>query len=256
MYDLRETPAHFEASIELSRLESVFKTVNRLVDEAKLRIGDDQIAIRAVDPANVGMVDLDMSTRAFQSYQADPGVIGINLSRMVDVLSVGSSDDTVHLDLDVASRKLTVTVDGLEYTLALIDPDSIRQEPTIPDLQLEGEIEMQASVLDRGVTASDMVSDHMGLAYSRNGASIHADGDTDDVDLDLTSVDGVESIKASGEGDSLFSLDYLKKINQMIPKGETARIEIGDDFPIKIYFGVADSHAEVETLLAPRIQAD
>ncbi|WP_394343402.1 DNA polymerase sliding clamp [Haloarcula sp. Atlit-7R] len=253
---MRNTPAQFEASIELSRLKSIFDAVTNLVDEAKFRIGEDRVAIRAVDPANVGMVDLDMSTRAFQSYQADPGVIGINLNRMVDVLSVGDSDDTVHLELDVATRKLTVTVDGLEYTLALIDPDSIRQEPNIPDLQLDTEIKMSSSVLNRGVTASDMVSDHMGLCYTQDGATIYANGDTDDVNLDLTSVDGVESIKASGEGDSLFSLDYLKKFDRMVPKDETVRMEIGDDFPIKMYFGVADSHAEVETLLAPRIKAD
>jgi len=256
LYDLRETPTKFEASIELSRLSAIFDSVNRLVDEAKFRIGEDRIAIRAVDPANVGMVDLDMSTRAFQSYQADPGVIGINLNRMVDVLSVGNSDDTVHLSLNAATRKLTVTVDGLEYTLALIDPDSIRQEPDIPDLKLDTEIKMEAGVLDRAVTASDMVSDHVGFDYSPDGARVYAEGDTDDVDLDLTNVDGVESIKTHNEGSSLFSLDYLKSINKMVPKGETARIEVGDEFPIKIYFGVADSHAEVETLLAPRIKAD
>lgn len=256
LFDLRNAPAQFEASIELSRLKSVFDTMSRLVDETKIRIGEDRIVIRAVDAANVGMIDLDMQARAFQSFRADMGVIGVNVGRMVDVLSVGNSGDTVHLQLNPETRKLVVTVDGLEYTLALIDPASIRQEPEIPELMLNSEVKMEGSVLSRAVKSADMVSEHIGFSYSEHSASFHADGDTDDVDFDLSGLEAVEQIDNDGKGNSLFSLDYLKDISRMVPNSETVTAEFGDEMPLKFFFNVADSHAKVETLLAPRIQSD
>jgi proliferating cell nuclear antigen len=184
------------------------------------------------------------------------GVIGVNVNRMVDVLGVGNSGDTVHLKLDSETRKLVVTVDGLEYTLALIDPASIRQEPDIPEIPLESEVNMKGSVLGRAVKSANMVSEHIGFRYGGYDASFYADGDTDDVDFDLTDIDGVEEINNDGEGESLFSLDYLKDFDRMVPKNETITAEFGEEMPLKFFFNVADSHAQVETLLAPRIKTD
>jgi len=69
--------------------------------------------------------------------------------------------------------------------------------------------------LKRGITAADMVSDHTRF---RTGTSddgkiacyIEAEGDTDDVDLELTHEKLVAIDAAPDDGDSLFSsLDYL-----------------------------------------------
>lgn len=264
LFEVSHSPSIFKASIELSRLEAVFSTVGCLVDEAKLRVGEDRIAVRAVDPANVAMIDLDMHSRAFDSYQATTGVLGINVSRVIDVLSVGNDSDTVELELNVETRKLNIAVDGLEYTIALIDPDSIRQEPDLPDLELTTSIEMNSKVFSQAVDAGDMVSDHIGIGFEVGGpgaresdyAEFYANGDTDDVDFDLTARDDVDTIDVSQDGESIFSLDYLKQFEKMVPKDETVELEVGDEFPAKIFFNVADSHAAVEGMLAPRIKSD
>src|SRR5699024_11388496 len=57
-------------------------------------------ALPIFDPANVGMVDLTLSADAFESYEADGGVIGVDLSRLQDIASMAGNDDLVHLELD------------------------------------------------------------------------------------------------------------------------------------------------------------
>jgi len=257
LFDARGAPSEFTASIPLNRLQGIFGTIGHLVDECKFRLGAEKVGARAVDPANVGMVDIQMHHRAFDSYRGDEGVLGLNVERVNSILSMGNSDSTVHLELLADVRKLKITIDGVEYTMALIDPDSIRQEPDLPDLELSTTIEMESSVFDRGVTASDMVSDHMGLEFSRDEAAVVADGDTDDVNLDLLEQDGVVDYDSTADrGDSaLFSLDYLKKVERMVPKNDTVTLRVGDEFPIKVHFQTADNHATVEAMIAPRIEA-
>jgi len=246
----------FKAIVSAETLKDALDSVSVLVDECKIRLNDEEFAIRAVDPANVGMVDLSLAAAAFESYEADGGVIGVNLGRLEDIAGMANSGDLIHLELDEETRKLHIQIDGLSYTLALIDPDSIRQEPDIPDLDLPAEIVLEGSQLNRGITAADMVSDHIALRVDPDEEAfyIEAEGDTDDVDLKLDSDDLIDL--TAGAADSLFSLDYLKDMNKAIPKSTEVTAELGEEFPVKLHYEFAEGLGQVTYMLAPRIQSE
>jgi len=246
----------FKAIVSASTLRDALDSVSVLVDECKVRLNEDGLSIRAVDPANVGMVDLSLDSTAFESYEADGGVIGVNLARLEDIAGMGNAGDLVHLELDEETRKLHIRIDGLSYTLALIDPDSIRQEPDIPDLDLPAQIVVEGNQLDRGITAADMVSDHINLRVDEDAETFHieAEGDTDDVDFEMGS-DDLIALEA-GPADSLFSLDYLKDMNKAIPGDAEVTVELGQEFPVKLHYEFAEGLGNVTFMLAPRIQSD
>ncbi len=246
----------FKAIVSADTLGAALDSVSVLVDECKIRLEEDGLTIRAVDPANVGMVDLELDASAFESYETDGGVIGVNLDRLEDIVSMGTKDQLVHLELDEETRKLHIQIDGLEYTLALIDPDSIRQEPDLPDLDLPATVVIEGKDIARAVKAADMVSDHIALGVDADAEKffIDAEGDTDDVHLEL----GVEDLidLTVGEARSLFSLDYLKDMNKAIPKDAEVTVELGEEFPVKLHFDIAEGDGQVTFMLAPRIQSD
>ncbi|AZH23938.1 DNA polymerase sliding clamp [Haloplanus aerogenes] len=246
----------FKAIVSASTLRDALDSVSVLVDECKVRLNEDGLSIRAVDPANVGMVDLSLDAAAFESYEADGGVIGVNLARLEDIAGMGNAGDLVHLELDEETRKLHIRIDGLSYTLALIDPDSIRQEPDIPDLDLPARIVVEGNQLDRGITAADMVSDHINLRVDEDAETFHieAEGDTDDVDFEMGPNDLIDL--EAGPADSLFSLDYLKDMNKAIPGDAEVTIELGEEFPVKLHYEFAEGLGNVTFMLAPRIQSD
>ena len=246
----------FKAIVGASTLQDALDSVSVLVDECKIRLNEADLSIRAVDPASVGMVDLTLDAAAFESYEADGGVIGVNLAKLEDFVGMASGDQLVELELDEETRKLKIRMDGLSSTLALIDPDSIRQEPDIPDLDLAADIVLEGAQLDRGIKAADMVSDHVRLRVDADAEAFHieAEGDTDDVDFTL-STDDLIALTA-GAADSLFSLDYLKDMNKAIPKDAEVTVELGEEFPVKIHYAVAEGQGNVTYMLAPRIQSD
>ena len=246
----------FKAIVSASTLQDALDSVSVLVDECKIRLNEEALSIRAVDPANVGMVDLTLEAAAFESYEADGGVIGVNLARLEDIAGMAASGDLIHLELDEETRKLHIETDGLSYTLALIDPDSIRQEPDIPELDLPAEIVVEGAQMDRGVKAADMVSDHIRLRVDETAETflIEAEGDTDDVDLELARDDLIAL--AAGAADSLFSLDYLKDMNKAIPGDAEVTVELGEEFPVKLHYSFGERLGQVTYMLAPRIQSD
>jgi proliferating cell nuclear antigen len=246
----------FNAIVSADTLGTALDSVSALVDECKIHLEEDGLAIRAVDPANVGMVDLSLSADAFESYEADGGRIGVNLSRLEDIVGMADAGQLVQLDLDEETRKLHIQLDGLEYTLALIDPDSIRQEPDIPDLDLPARIVVEGRDINRAVKAADMVSDHIALGVDEEEELFYVDaeGDTDDVHLELDREDLVDLTPGSAR--SLFSLDYLKDMNKAMPTDGEITIELGEEFPVKFHFEIAEGNGDVTFMLAPRIQSD
>jgi proliferating cell nuclear antigen len=244
-----------DATIEADVLADALGAVSTLVDEAKLRFGPDGLTTRAVDPANVGMVEIELDPEAFDSYQTEGELVGVNLDRLTDVVGMADSDELVTLDLDPDSRKLTVSAGGLEFTLATIDPDSIREEPDIPDLDLPATYVLEAGDLSRGWRAADMVGDHVEVtAVAEDQLRVTANGDTDSVEVLLNGGDLLDGRTDETDVSSLFSLDYLSDMDSAIPSGTELSVRIGDEFPTKMQW--SDGDLSVVYMLAPRIASD
>ena len=246
----------FKAIVTASTLKDVLSSVGALVEECKIHLDEDGIAIRAVDAATVGMVDVQLASSAFESYESDGGLIGVNLSRLSDIAGMAGSSDLILLELDEETGKLHITLDDLEYTLALIDPDSIRQEPDIPNLDLPAIVTLEGTDINRAVRAADMVSDHIAMGVDADAEEFYVDaeGDTDDVHLALGRDELIDL--ESGDAHSLFSLEYLKEMNAAIDKDAEVVLELGNEHPVTISFQVAEGQGEVTYMLAPRIQSN
>jgi len=244
----------FHAIAEVDVLEDALDPVATLVNECKLRLNDDGLKIRACDAANVAMADVDLPERAFETYEADGGVVGVNLDRLQDVLSMGSSGDLAELRLDEEARKLDIQIGGLSYTLALIDPDSVRQEPDIPDLDLPAEVAFEGSELGRALSATGLVSDHISLSADPDAETflLGAEGDTDDVEVTLGNEELVDA-DVPERVESLFSLDYLEDMARPIGSDVIVSFRLGTEMPVK--FRYTNGEASVQHLLAPRIQS-
>lgn len=245
-----------KAEISPERLLETLDIAGRLVDECKIHLNDDGIRICAVDPANVGMTDINLSADAFESYETNGGmdVIGTYLDPLVDTANMADNDEMINLRVDEETRMLHVTMKNMERTIALIDPDSIREEPDIPDLDLPAELTVEGRDINRGIDAADMVGNHVAFVVDERERefAVTAEGDTDDVCLEFAEDELIEL--TPGEAHSLFSLDYLKDMTKSIPSDAEVKLNLGEDFPTKMKFDLADGNGEALYMLAPRIQ--
>ena len=244
----------FTATIEANAFRNVLEAVGVLVDECRVHVDSDGMRVRAADPAMVALVDLTLDAERFERYEASETVLGVNLERLTEILGVAERDDHVRMELDESSRTLHVDVGALSYTLGLLDPNSIRDEPDLPDLEPPAEVALEGYHIDRGVKAAEMVSDHLRFAVDEDSEtfSIEAEGDTDDVSVELTR-DEVTNL-VPGPADSLYSLDYLTKINRVIPNDRTVTLELGEEFLAGVAFEVPEAGQPVSYRIAPRIQ--
>jgi len=227
------------------------KPVSAIVDECRLRFSASQATVSAVDPANVAMVKTDVDAAAFESYETDGGqTIGVRLPKLFDVLSLTDGETPVHIALDESGGRATVTAAGLEYSFGTLDPDSIRREPDIPDMDWPVELVLEHAELADAITAADFCAEHLRIRGDADlGYQAAASGDVDELTYSLNPA----SVARGGTADSLFSLDYLHDIIGPLP--EEVRVQLGEEVPLDLRYSLLDGDCDVRALLAPRIDS-
>lgn len=236
-------------------IRTMVEVLGALVDECRIRFGEDGIHVSATDPAVVASVTLTVESSTFEEYVGTDDVFGIDLERLENLLRIADREQPVSFVLDAETRNLHLAVEELEYTMALIDPASIRSppDPSALNFEYDGGAVVKTEDVDRFVRATDMVADHLaiGMTEADDLLYVEAEGDTDDVFLSFSESDLVDS--PSGDIRSLFSLSYLRSMSRAIPNDRKVQLRLGTDLPISLRFDLAEGDGSVEYVLSPRI---
>jgi proliferating cell nuclear antigen len=259
MATTQSTPAEpARATVDADRLRTVVGMAAALVDECTLELGPDGLHLPAVDPASVALVDVELASDAFQTYEARGTRFGVDLDRLHDVLGMADRDQTVTLAFDPDRRKLDLSLGDIDYALACIDPDAIRSPPDRSEMDpgYETRVVVDGDAVSRGLQAAGMVSDRVTFAVDPNAETfaLAADGDTDDVSLALDAADCREFAPADAR--SMYSLDYLAAVEGALGTDGVVECQFGTETPVRLASEFADGAGSVEYLVSPRRTAD
>ncbi len=244
----------FQTKVKSEVLKEVVDIVGTLVDEAKFSVGKEGIALKAVDPAHVAMVDLSLDKGAFEEYKADECELGIDIDKLKEVLKLARAGDIIGIKHDEEKNKLILNVGNITRRMSLVDTAGL-SDPKVPNLDLPAKISIKVDELKQGIRASESVSDHLALISSPDGFEMFSEGDTDSVNLKL-SKDLLEKLDCKEKVRSLFPLDYFSNIVKVISTPTTVTLSLGSDYPVKLEFNFADEKGSVTYLLAPRIESE
>jgi DNA polymerase III sliding clamp (beta) subunit (PCNA family) len=244
--------------------------VRVLDSEARLTADTEGIHVELVDPANVGMIDTTLYRDAFDAYELeanDEYRTGVDMKGLASAASIARKGRTTADDLSVSfngeeratletEREYGSTTVERGETAALLNPDTIRQEPEIPGLNttVVGEVE---SLPLRDVL--DAVSEHAYLTADGDDLIVNEERDTSATaarfrDVLSESPDEPEA--------AVYSIDHLADMVSAIrgAKADTVRFEFSEEFPIKLHFERRDENDTVlydgTFMLAPRVHSD
>jgi len=243
-----------KAKVKAEVLKTVLDAVSTLVDEAKIQVTPDGINLKAVDPAHVAMVDLSIGKKAFSEYKATEMDLGVDLDKLKDILKLAGSQDQIDIEYKEDAHRLVFKIGHITRRMALVDTANLG-DPKVPNLNLPNQVTVLAGELQQGIKASEAVSDHIALVAQGKSFELIADGDTDQVHLNLSDGDLIR-IQAPDKSRSLFSLDYFSNMSKVVRPQDPVTLHLGSDYPVKIEFDIADGAGHITYLLAPRIESE
>lgn len=240
------------AEIAAGPLENWLNCINATVDEYKHHVTEHGFRAQAVDPTNASMVQTPLGGNEFETFDCSSFTFGIEIDPLLNTLSKASAGDIVTLEIGDDYR-LTVSYGPIQRSIATIDPDMIRTEPDIPDLDHIAEVVLETDDFDDAVWTCDMVADAALISTEPDGSiTFSASGDTDSARTELGDDYLRSGSSIDGSGTSTISIGFMDKVIKALPC-DTVELSIGDDLPIKIVGDIGE-HSRAQYHIAPRLK--
>jgi proliferating cell nuclear antigen len=240
-------------TIEKTVAQKFFEALGAFVPECRLHITKTGIFARAVDFANIGMVDVNLNVFTTFNYDHEiPTILGIDVSQIQNVFQVISDPDPVTFSWKRGVQKdlLNISSKNYELSFGLLDVNTIRKDPNPPILTLDTMFQVNGERLAIGVRLVSVITDNCYIEATPNSCVIGGEGEKT---RSYYSLDSHSNTRAKAR----YSLDYLKDIVKVL-KGVQVIVKIGDDRPLSI--AMTDPPAplaglSINYLLAPRFDA-
>jgi proliferating cell nuclear antigen len=239
--------------ISLKNLKEVTDLLNTVVTEAKFKVTPEGLSVKAVDPAHVAMVCIDIPKGAFVEYAPDGDEeIAIDVERMKSVIKLASSSDLVTVSRD--GGKLKFEINTIVKSISLLDNSSVTT-PRVPQVSSENYVVMSKGDLERGLKAAEDVSDSIRLTLSGSEFRAKSSSDSEESEM-ILSKDMLKEIKCAQAIKSSYPLEYLLKLVKSLSSADEIKLSFKDDYPLTIDFNFGQGTESVKGnfLLAPRME--
>jgi len=238
-------------------LKESVNIISDLVTEVTLKIEKDKIAIVAIDPSLVAMIDFKLLSSAFVEFSV-PEVqdLAINLDHLRQVLRRTKPSDTVTLTMDEDKNRLQVLLKGSgqrTFNIPLINIEENEQK--IPDLQFATKVELASEKFDDAIEDMSIIAESLSLHSHPDKLIVQSESNLKEAKVELR---GSEETVIQLQGDPLsakYSIEYLKKMSKASKLSDQVSLEFGKDYPLRVVYTLLDK-LRLSFILAPRVSND
>lgn len=234
-----------------SSLKAIVGLMQPLTNEVLFTATPSGLSVKAVDPAHVAMVGLEIDKTVIQNFQTEESEkFAMDLTKVMSILKLAGGDENVSIDID---EKLVFKIGNIRRSMLSLDTATM-STPNIPNLSPESHATTQADLLKRAIQAiSGIGSEVARLSIKDNVLTIGSQADTQDALMEIGVNDGCE-IDSPKDAVSDFPMDYVAKLIPAIPSQYKVRISLNSDFPMLVEF--ADTGISGKYMIAPRIETE
>ncbi len=242
-----------QLTIKPEVMRTIVDILSTIVEEARIVFDETKMLVRVVDASHVALIEMEVDSAAFEAWNADDTILGLELQKLRDLVSLAGSDDLIDFTYDEALGSVNIVVGEVDRTIRPLD-HSLMKDPRVPDLELKNKVTIQTSKLNRALKAAKQVGDLVTLSLDRQQFSLHVSNDQDSVTVSHEAGQ-LEALECDSPVKSTYSIGYLAQMVARVD-GITESIDVlfDDKMPLRMEFTFADGCGRMVYFLAPRIE--
>ncbi len=220
-----------------------------LIDEGTFEFTENQMALKAMDPSQIAMVDFMMPKSAFKVYEVgEKQSVGIDFSELSRVMKRAHPDDSITLELK--GNKLEVVYEGKstrKFLLPLIDATA---HPNEPKIEFDSQVKIPANDLKEVLADVELVSNYVVFDAQKEGLKVYSESESGRAEINFPK-DAVLELEVKEGAKAMFPLEYLKNMTRNTDVSTVIQLYLKKDNPLKMEYPIGAGR--VVYFLAPRI---
>ena len=232
-------------------IREVVDILSVLTVDAKLSWGEKGLSVKVVDGAHVALISATIADECFEIYEVEPVELGLDLTKMRDLLSLAGSGDLVQMDYDGTDIK--VKVGEVLMTLRAVDV-SVIETPNTPELDLKSKATISSEKFSRALRAAKFLSSQVNLDMDSNHLMVSVQSeDGQGVNVKFESGE-LSELTCASPARSTYILGSLSELTKKLASlTDEVSLEFEEKYPLKLTWVSNEGGARWEYYLAPRI---
>ncbi len=226
-----------------------------LIDEGEFEVSSEGMTLRAMDTAQIAMVDFAMPKESFKEVKVEKDQkIGLNMENLSRIMSRTRQGESLTMSLDESGNRLVLLFKGKvrrKVSIPLLDLNLV--ETREPKIDFDAVVKLDSSALKESLKDASLVSSYVTMSAEDGAFRIEAKGDNGEITNEMTVEDGsLISLESKEASRAMFPLDYLNDILKGAPSDAVVTLELKTDAPLRLSYNIKD--ARFTYYLAPRIE--
>ena len=235
---------------------SVFKEIvnilDSLVHEGKFVFDGEKLRFKALDSANVCLIDLEINKDAFLEAEGE-GEFVVKLQDLKDVLKKTKKSDVITLEL---TDKLNITLKGSfkrRFGIPIIE----HFDSEVPEANLDefkSLTEMDSKIFKEAIETLEAVSYSTKFISDEEKLLLKSEEDLEEVEILFEKTnEAILKHEVKENSSAVYGNDYLKKIIKAYKVSPTVSLQFANSYPLKLEYKNLDK-IKLSFILAPKIE--
>jgi len=252
-----DSDMRFKTNIKFWR--GILNAASGLIDEGSFNATENGLALRAMDPSHVAMIELSLPKGLFEEYECmSQTKFAVTISELLKLLRGIGIGESIDLLLDEQTRKLTVDAMGrYRRTFKLSTLEVTGEEAPAPKLSFNAKVKMLTTALDQAIADASKVSDYAKFAATADKFTMEASGDVGSAVIEFQKgSEALLDLTVQQESIAAFSLVYMNTmVSGASDLSDVITIEFSTNLPLRLDFDLP-SEGYLRFYLAPRIESE
>jgi len=235
-------------------LRDILEAVSMVVDEVTMKINPEGLNIRALDLAEVSMVDLSLQRASFEIFEvSNEERIAFRISDVLKLLRSNVSNERVRIEPIENQLRFQVTGSFTRsFGVPIFGGES--KDLPLPKVNLKNSFTVPIAIMEHLVQNGKHISDSVKLETQENKVILSVKGEVSSFTVELLPEDGTLENHVLVAGSTVsYDLTRLSKIISALDFAEKIRVAYDADMPLRISSNI-DSRGEIVYFLAPKIE--
>lgn len=212
-------------------LQKAVGSISAFITEANFRFNDSGITLKAIDPSQILLAEMKIPKNAFEKFDVEPSLVGVDVSELQRILSRGQPGD--RLVLDITESELLIELQGeltRSFRLPLLDLNE--DEVPAPASKFDVKAQFPGRVLKEALKDASLF-----------GSSVVVKVKPDHFILESKSAKGslrseakqfhALNVKSNDEVVSKYSLGFIQNMFKEVENETVVTLELKSDAPIR-----------------------
>ncbi|MFH0714956.1 MAG: hypothetical protein V1847_04485 [Candidatus Diapherotrites archaeon] len=231
--------------IELKKVGAFQKSVNAIasfIAEGNFRFSSTGLSFKAIDPSQIVLVNFSMPKGAFDKYDIEPSLVGIDLVEMNRIVGRALPNDK--LKMDISDSEMLVELEGemnRAFRLPLLDIQE--DEVQIPVTKFDVKLSIPARALKEALKDAALFGSSVVISVKGNQFWMEARGSQGTLKTVAKETANILS-KSDSEVVSKYSLNFLQNMVKDVDPETLVTLEFKSDAPMKVSYKMNDCSLE------------